>query len=131
MRKNMHVVSLFTLLTAGMMLIPAHSHAQEKKEAKPADKKVEAAGDANKADNANRALPFRGKVDAVDKDAKTVKVGERVFQVSTQTKIEKDGKSATLADAVVGEPVRGSARKGDDGKLTLVSVSFGAKETEK
>jgi len=129
MKEKTHVLSLFTLLIAGMILFPAQSPSQEKKQAPATEKRAEKAGDANKAENANRALPFRGKVDAVDKDAKTVKVGERVFHVSAQTKIEKDGKAATLADAVVGEPVRGSARKGDDGKMTLVSVSFGAKET--
>ena len=42
-------------------------------DAKPAEKKETPA----------RAIPFRGKIASVDKQAKTVKVGERTFQITS------------------------------------------------
>jgi hypothetical protein len=73
-------------------------------------------------------LPFRGKLSAVDKTAKTITVGERTFQITSDTKIFKAGKPATLEDGVVGEDMSGSYRKADDGKLTAVTVRFGPRE---
>jgi hypothetical protein len=100
-----------------LALSPALVSAQEKAE-KPAEKKAGAPG---------RAIPFHGKIDAVDKIAKTIKVGERVFQVTSETRIVKQGKPATLDDAAVGEIVGGSYVKGDDGKLNLRSLRIGPK----
>jgi hypothetical protein len=91
-------------------------------DAKPADKKEAPAKEA-----APRALPFRGKIGAVDKTAKTIKVGERTFQVTADTKINKAGKPATLDDATVGEEIGGSYREGTDKKLNLVSLRIGAR----
>jgi hypothetical protein len=86
-------------------------------EAKPVDKKEATA----------RALPFRGKIAAVDKQSMTIKVGERTFQIIPDTRIMKAGKPATLAEATVGEDVGGSFREGADKKLNLVSLRIGAK----
>lgn len=74
-----------------------------------------------------RHIPFNGKIAAVDKQAKTIKVGERVFQVTATTRITKDGKEAKLDDAKVGEEVGGAYREGDDKKLNLVSLRIGPK----
>jgi hypothetical protein len=82
---------------------------------KPADKKEAPA----------RALPFRGKIAAVDKQAKTLKVGERTFQITADSKIAKAGKAATLDDATVGEEVGGSYRESADKKLNVVSLRIG------
>ncbi len=89
---------------------------------KPAEKKEAPAKDAPA-----RALPFRGKIGAVDKQAKTIKVGERTFQVTADTKINKAGKPATLDDATIDEEVGGSYREGADKKLNLVSLRIGAR----
>ena len=86
-------------------------------EAKPGDKK----------EATTRALPFRGKIAAVDKQAMTIKVGERTFQIIPDTRIVKAGKPATLAEANIGEDVGGSFREGADKKLNLVSLRIGAK----
>jgi len=118
MKRSLYQLSLLAIITAALALAPVQSFAQEKKE-NP--------GDAKKAENANRALPFRGKVDAVDKSAKTIKVGERVFHVTAETRIMKNEKPATLDDATVGEAVRGSYHKAADGKLNAASLSFGEK----
>jgi hypothetical protein len=76
---------------------------------------------------ANRAIPFRGKIAAVDAQAKTVKVGERTFHVSADTRIMKAGKPATLDEATVGEEAGGQYREGADKQLNVVSLRIGAR----
>ena len=63
-----------------------------------------------------RVIPFNGKIAAADKQAKTITVGERVFQVTSTTRFTKDGKPATLDDAKTGEEIGGAYREGDDKK---------------
>ena len=77
------------------------------------------------------AHPFRGKLAEVDKVAKTIKLGKSTYQITSETKITKDGKPATLEDGVVGEPVTGYAKPADDGKMAATTVRFGAKPDEK
>jgi len=112
-------IAVFGLLAAAIAAAPTQTLAQEKKDKPAAEKKAAPKG--------NRGIPFHGKIAAVDKAAKTVTVGERVFRVTAETRIRKHGKPATLADAVVGEEIGGSYTKGDDGKLTAKSLRFGPK----
>ena len=70
---------------------------------------------------------FSGKLSAIDTNAMTLTVGERTFEITSATKITKDGFPATLSDGVVGEIAAGAFKKGADGKLTATSVSFGEK----
>ena len=77
------------------------------------------------------AHPFHGKLAAVDKIAKTIKVGESVYQVTSATKITKDGKPATLEDGIVGEPVSGYVKPTEDGKMPATTLHFGAKADDK
>jgi Domain of unknown function (DUF5666) len=72
-------------------------------------------------------LPIHGKLKAVDKTAKTVSVGEQTIQITSETKITKGGKPATLEDGVVGEEVSAVYKKGDNGTLTATTVRFGSK----
>lgn len=76
-------------------------------------------------ENRTRPIPFRGKIAAVDKQAKTITVGERVFQIMADTRINKAGKPATLDDASVGEEIAGAYRQGADKTLQAVSVRIG------
>ncbi len=80
----------------------------------------------------SKPLPFIGRLGSVDKVAMTFTLDEktkpgRTFEVTSETRIMKEGKPATLADGVVGYPVRGSYTKTSDGKLEAHTVSFGAK----
>jgi hypothetical protein len=86
-------------------------------DAKPAEKK----------EAAPRATPLRGKIDAIDKQAKTFKINERTFQVTAETKIEKEAKPATFDDAAVGQNVTGSYREGADKKLSVVLLRIGGR----
>jgi len=100
------------------------TQAQEKKPA-PAD---EAKKDKPK------GMPFNGKINAVNKTANTINIGQekkRTICITAQTKIMKDGKAATLADATVGEMAGGFARENADGKLEAVSLRIGAKPEAK
>ena len=77
------------------------------------------------------AHPFHGNLAAVDKTAKTIKLGESVYQITSETKITKGGNPATLDDGVVGEPVSGYVKPTDDGKMAATTVRFGAKVEDK
>ena len=77
-----------------------------------------------------KPLPFKGKLGAVDNNAKTITLDEktkRVFMITSETRLMKSGKPATLEDAVVGDEITGSYKKMADGKLSAVSVNFGPK----
>ena len=69
--------------------------------------------------------PFQGKVKSVDQVAKTIAVGERVFQITSETKITRNDQPATLAEAVAGEKVAGAYKKTDDGKLHVTMIRLG------
>ncbi|MBA4146666.1 MAG: hypothetical protein H0X66_01020 [Verrucomicrobia bacterium] len=89
-------------------------------------KTTEAVEAAPKTIDPNRKLPFYAKVAAVDKTAKTLKLGNRVFKVMPDTKMIKDEKPATLDDATIGE-ISGGSYKNNNGTLELVMIRFGAK----
>ena len=84
-----------------------------------------------KPERKQKQMPFRGKVGAVDKIAKTVtlegKEKSRTFQVTSATKITNDGKPAVMDDVVVGQTVGGLAKQTAAGKLEIVTLSIGAK----
>ena len=112
------------LLMATMALAPVAAIAQENQD-KP---KTPAAGSApEKPSPAARAIPFRGAVSAVDKEAKTVTVGKMVFNVSADTKLIKGNQTITIADLTIGEVIAGNYTKGDDGKLTAKMIRVGPK----
>jgi hypothetical protein len=73
------------------------------------------------------AHPFHGKLAAVDKTAKTIRVGKSIYQLTSETKITKGGKPATLDDAVVGEETAGYVKPTEDGEMAASSVRLGPK----
>lgn len=115
-------LSILTLCAAAIFAMPALTQAQDNAAKAPAA--VEKTSPAKKR---NRVIPFHGKLVAVDTNAMTLTVGKRTFQITSETRITKDGKPAVLAEGVAGEPVRGSYRKAEDGTLNTASVYFGAK----
>jgi hypothetical protein len=74
-----------------------------------------------------KPLPFHGNVGQVDRTANSVKVGKRVFFVTPETKVMKNGKQASLADAVPGDEV-GGAYRDVGGRLVLVTLRLGPKQ---
>jgi len=84
-----------------------------------------------KSERKQKQIPFRGKVGAVDKTAKTVtlegKEKSRTFQITSATKITQDGKPAVIDDIIVGQTVGGSAKQTAAGKWEVVTLNIGAK----
>jgi hypothetical protein len=80
-------------------------------------------------------VPFRGKINAVDKLGMTVtldgKEKKRVIHITPQTRIAKAGKPAKLEDAVIGEEVGGQAIRSTNGKEEAVSLRIGPKPDAK
>ena len=119
----------FGLLAAALAGSPAQLLAQTTNNPTATKKATVTKKDA--ATKSKAAHPFHGKLAAMDKIAKTIKVGESVYQITSATKITKDGKPATLEDGVVGEPVSGYVKPTEDGKMPATTLHFGAKADDK
>ena len=119
MTKSILKISILSLLAVALTGLPGRAQAQDHQ--KPAAEKKE-----TKEKN-SKVVPFNGKLKAVDNRAKTIAVGGRVFQITSETRISKDGKPATLEDGVVGEKVSGAYHKTEAGKLNATVVNFGVK----
>ena len=73
---------------------------------------------------------FNGKVTAVDAKAMTLTVGKRTFEVTSETKITRDGKPAILGDLAVGDKVGGAYKKTAEGKFAATTINAGKKTGE-
>ena len=120
MKKNIVRIAVCGLLATVFAVAPTPARAQESKDAPAAEKKAPPAGEKKKA-----TPPINGKLAAVDKVAKTITIGQTTIQITSETRIEKGGKPATLDDGVVGEPAMAQIKKSDDGKTVAVRVRFG------
>ena len=129
MIKSVLRIGAVSLLAAAIVGMPAQLLAQTTNN--PAANKKAAVAKKDTAAKNKSPHPFRGKLAAVDKVAKTIKVGESIYQITSETKITKAGKPATLKDGVVDEPVTGYAKPAADGKMAATTVRFGAKVEEK
>lgn len=70
-----------------------------------------------------KTMPFNGKLKEIDKDTGIVKIGNRTFKLTEDTKYLQ----GSVDEAKIGEKVGGSYWKADDGTLTVNSIRFGAK----
>jgi Cu/Ag efflux protein CusF len=89
--------------------------------------KVKKAAAPKKEKAAPKSIPFHGNIKAIDNTAKTISIGKETIQVTSETKITKANKPATLADGAEGDMVAGSYHKDADGKLNALTVRFGPK----
>lgn len=122
MIRNIRKMTLAGLLVALALGMPLAASAQGNMKAKTNSA-------AKPTTTSTKPLPFTGKLEAVDKVAKTITLSgktKQTFSVTSETKIMKDGKPGTFDDAVVSEEIHGSYKKTDDGKMVAVSVTFGA-----
>jgi len=111
------------LLAASLFLNPCTSKAQDKPKPAPT---VTAAN--------TRPYPFSGRLESVNREKMTItlvgKEKPRTLHLTSDTKIEKAGQPATLADATAGDSVAGRVLKSPDGRETLVSLRIGAKPSK-
>jgi azurin len=120
--------SLFKSLTIALLAFAVSSSpllAQTTNKA-PAEKKSPAEKK-EPAEKKQAPIPFHGNIVTLDKNARTLTIGKRVFQVTSETKIFKSDKPAVFTDGAVGDYVTGSYHKTDDGKLIAHSLYFGGK----
>jgi len=125
MKKSILKITACTLFAAAIVAAPSLSLAQDDATNAPAvtpDQTTPAPAKKHK------GLVFKGTVGAIDTNAMTLTVETRTFVITSDTKIMKNGQPATLSDGVVGQPVSGAYKTGDDGKLDATTVRFGAKK---
>jgi hypothetical protein len=126
MKKTILKITVLSMFAAAMVAAPATVLAQDAMSTNaPAapEHKPEAPAKHKKHDHS----VFNGKLSAIDANAMTFTVGKQTFDVTSETKITKDGQPATLADGAVGEMAGGAYKKGADGKLSATSIHFGSK----
>jgi hypothetical protein len=114
-------------LAAAILATPLSLSATENAQAKPtvaAEKPAKA-----------KQMPFRGKIKAVDKKAKTVtllgRTKDRVFRVSETSKIRREGKTVKLETLRKGESVGGLARMNGEGQWVVVTLNIKTKVEQK
>lgn len=75
-----------------------------------------------------QGMPVYGKVGAIDKQAGTItlqgKEKVRVFYITPQTRIHRDGKPAKLEEVVIGQWIGGYARPDAQGRSTLSTLNL-------
>ncbi len=73
-------------------------------------------------------MPVYGKVGAIDRQAGTVtlqgKEKVRVFYITPQTKVHRDGKPAKLDEVVIGQWIGGYARPDANGRSILSTLNL-------
>lgn len=121
MKRQMFKITMLSLFAAAIVAAPTLLRAQDAGTNAPATSTPK---------HHRHGAPFHGTVGALDANAMTLTVGKLTMQVTSKTKITKDGKPATLADAAVGEPVSGYYVKDADGKLNATTIHFGGKKKE-
>jgi Domain of unknown function (DUF5666) len=118
MKRQILKITMLSLFAAAIVAAPALLRAQDAGTNAPAASTPKH----------RHGAPFHGVVSALDANAMTLTVGKLTVQVTSETKITKDGKPATLADGAVGEPVSGYYKKDADGKLNAATIHFGGKK---
>ncbi len=92
------------------------------------------AAEKEKKESKTKGTPYSGKVEAVDKTAKTITLGSkeknRTYSITSDTKVTKMGKPATLDEAVVGEDASAYGHE-ESGKQVAQSLRLGPKEEGK
>src|SRR5689334_18800549 len=77
------------------------------------------------AGTADKASPnrFYGTISKIDTNKNSFTVADQTFVITAESQVtNKDGEKAKLADALVGEPARGTYTKKSDGKLEVTKV---------
>jgi hypothetical protein len=115
--------------------VPAFLPAEETRaDASSAQNRSESTADGEAKPAKEKGLPFRGTLGSINRSESSITVKgkekDRVFKITSQTRILKDGKAAKLDDGVVGEEVAGYAKETASGTLEAISLRFGTKPAD-
>jgi hypothetical protein len=119
MTKKMGKITLAAILAAVVLGMPLAASAQDTTKPKKSETSSKSSA---------KTTPFNGKLEAVDKTAKTITLSGKsklIFVITSETKIMKEGKPGTFDDAFVSEAVHGSYKKTEDGKMVAVTLNLG------
>ena len=116
MKNQIKKAVLFGLVAAGLVALPAASRAGENSKTNA----LEQTTPGPKPTGSRR--PFHGTIATVDSAAMTLTVASLTLNVTSETKITKGGKPATLSEIAAGDTVSGSYRKDDAGKLNAAII---------
>lgn len=83
-----------------------------------------------KAEQAEKAELFSGKIEELNLEAKTLLVAKQTYLVVEATKLMDKEKEIKLADLKVGTEVHGQAKKNAAGKLEATIIKLGPKPHE-
>jgi hypothetical protein len=121
MTKNISKITVLSLFAAALVAMPGLSRAEvtnapaaTNQTTQPKPKKHE-------------SLVFNGTASAVNTNAMTLTVSKHTFDITSATKITKNGQPATLSGVAVGDKVGIAYKKTADGKLTATTVNDGKK----
>ena len=121
MKNKFAKITLLAFVAAALVAVPSASRAADSTNTPAASTSAPK----------KRSLPFNGKVAAVDTAAATITVGQLTINITSVTKITKDGKPAILSDITVGATVSGAYKKDDAGKLNATTIKVGEKKKKK
>ncbi len=119
MKRNIARIALLGLVAGAVAALPARSLAQASTNKPPPVKK-----EATKGARKQGSTRLIGAVTEVDKNAKTLIVGNLKIEITSETKLTKNGKPAILDDVAKGDGVQGSYRKEGDRNIGL-TISIG------
>jgi hypothetical protein len=120
MRKVLSTIAFVIIVSFGFASIIVPASGQEKKKPEAAEEKP-----AKPENTGPKQGPVYGKIATLDKNAKTVGIGKRIFQITGDTKIlTEDKKPTTLDAAKIGEYAGGYFRE-NGSKLELSSLRVG------
>jgi len=126
MRINPFKIAAASLLAAAIVVTPLHSRAED------STKTPASADETAPAKEKKKGTAFTGEMMAVDTNAMTFTVSNLVLHVTSSTAFKKGSQPAKFADAVVGQPTRGTYLKNAaNGQLEAVQVHLNSKAGNK
>jgi hypothetical protein len=130
--KKTNITSIVAGLVLGatFTLIPQAPAADPAAPASPAAPAVSPGHSGAEKESPGRKLPFHGKLAAFSEADRTITLtlstGEKTYHLTPGTEIFRNEKPATLADAVVGEPVSGAYHRNGD-RMEITKLTLGRK----
>jgi len=121
MIKNNSKITVLSLFAAALVAMPVLSRAEVTNAPAASDQTAQAKP------KKHESLVFHGTVSAVNTNAMTLTVSKRTFDITSATKITKNGQPATLSGVAVGDKVGIAYKKTAEGKLSATTVNDGKK----